>query len=559
MRFQDFRNVSERQLQTDLCIVGSGPAGVALAQEFIGASCRVLMIESGGLDDSPEAAALNAVENVGAPRQRDQTLVRTRRFGGTSNVWSGRCAPLDEIDFEQRAWIPFSGWPLRHADLAPYFHRAADYLGLGRVDYDERLNARLQAQGLRAANAQASDPALDRESLQTFCWQFSVDDADSSVPLRCGPSFAERAAANVRVLLNATVTQINTSWNGAELDSLEISTQGGKKATVRARVVVLCTGGLEIPRLLLASQRTASTGVGNAHGVVGRFMMDHPRCSLGHFELATSSSVQRGLSVHRLRDGERTRTFLRGLALSPALQRKEQLLNCAAWTHEDRAEDDPWSALKRIARRPRAQWRRDVRALLSQPRLTARQIHRRLLTNQPVIHKLARLELRCDVEQTPNPDSRITLSDKKDELGVPLARVDWKIGELEMRTLSRFAQLSIQAFERMKLPVPILNERVQSGHFSAGDFMDVAHPSGAARMTRDPRTGVVDPDCQVHGVDRLYAVGSAIFPTNGHVNPTMTIVALAIRLADRLKLHHFKSAANGARPALENVQLSNNA
>jgi choline dehydrogenase-like flavoprotein len=549
MEFQDFRNVSEREIETDLCIVGSGPAGIAVAREFIGSACRVLMIESGGFDDTPEAAALNAVENVGAPRQLDQALVRSRIFGGTSHVWNGRCAPLDEIDFEQRSWIPFSGWPLRHADLLPYFQRAGQYLGLRRVD-DARVSARLAAK---------VKDALDPESLRVFWWQFSVDDADSSAPWRCGPSFAQRDAANVRVLLNATATQINTSRNGAELDSLEISARGGKKATVRARVVVLCTGGIEIPRLLLASQRTASSGVGNEYGVVGRFMMDHPRCTVGHFELATSLPIQRGLTVHRLHAAGGSRVFLRGLALSPELQRQEHLLNCAAWTHEERAEDDPWSAVKRIARRARAASLKDVRAVVSQPWLAARQLQRRFVTNQPVIHKLTRLELRCDVEQTPDPESRITLSDTKDALGVPLARVDWRIGELEKRTLSRFAQLSIQTFARMKLPAPILSENVRSGHFSPGDFMDVAHPSGAARMSRDPRTGVVNSNCQVHGVERLYAVGSAVFPTNGHVNPTLTIVALAIRLADRLKLQHFDSAARSRGPALATSAASKRA
>jgi choline dehydrogenase-like flavoprotein len=530
MEFQDFRRTSEQLFETDLCIVGTGPAGVALAQEFIGSSLRVLLVESGDLSETPTTSALNQIESVGAPRQLDQALVRTRVFGGTSHVWSGRCATLDAIDFEERAWLPYSGWPIDRQALMPYFHRAADNLGLGRVDYDDKLDARLEAL--------ASGTAPDPELLKLFCWQFSVDDADASSAWRCARSFGAREAKNVRVLLNATATHINTDLNGTRLDTLEVSSLGGKRALIRPRVLVLCAGGLEIPRLLLASNRIVPHGVGNRHDLVGRFLMDHPRCTLGHFELETSLPIQKGLAFHRISEAGRTRVFLRGLALSAALQRKEGLLNCAAWARDHTAPDDPWTALKRLARLE-GKLSANLRAIASQPRLAARQLHRRLIEHKHVIPKIDRLELVCDVEQAPDPASRLTLSNRSDALGVPVARVDWRIGDMEKATLQRFGQVSVQAFQRMGLPAPILTDSIRSGQFAASDFIDVAHPSGAARMSSNPRTGVVDANCQVHEVDRLYAVGSAVFPTNGHANPTLTIVALAIRLADLLKSRHF--------------------
>jgi choline dehydrogenase-like flavoprotein len=183
---------------------------------------------------------------------------------------------------------------------------------------------------------------------------------------------------------------------------------------------------------------------------------------------------------------------------------------------------------------------RDLYAIGRQPQLTARQLRRRFIQRRPVVHKIDGLDLVCDVEQSPDQSSRITLSDARDALGMPLARIDWRIGELERRTVQRFAQLAVQTFERMGMPAPRLRDPVRTGQFSADDFIDVAHPSGTTRMASDPKRGVVDEHCQVHGVERLYVAGTSVFPANGHVNPTLTLVALAIRLADRIKARYFE-------------------
>ena len=104
-------------LETDLCILGSGPAGLTIAGEFANMPVKVLVIESGGLDEDPLCDALGEIESVGVPRVMDQTRVRNRIVGGTSHTWSGRCSPLDEIDFEHRDWVPYSGWPIAPIEL----------------------------------------------------------------------------------------------------------------------------------------------------------------------------------------------------------------------------------------------------------------------------------------------------------------------------------------------------------------------------------------------------------------------------------------------------------
>lgn len=529
MRIRDLRNPSDTIDESDLCIIGSGPAGMAIAQHFAGGRRRVLIVESGDREQRPEIQAQNEVESVGAPRQPDQALVRTRIFGGTSHVWTGRCAELDGLDYEERPWVPLSGWPITRSELGPFLLRAAEQLGLAPLPYDAALSARLGALPRQWA------PLSDQ--VEPCAWQFSQDRNDPTQSFRSAHSLDNHPSDNVDLLLNATVTRLNLDPDGRRVESIEVASLTGRRHTLRARVFVLCAGAIETPRLLLASRSVVPEGVGNRHDLVGRYLMDHPRCRLGHFEPKTAGPMLLRFGQQRLAGSHGVRQFLPGLRISPILQRDEGLLNCAAWVRQDHAEDDPWDALRRLRQSGRGllSRRRDLEAVIFQPRLLARQLRRRVLAAQPVVHKVARLDLMCDVEQMPDPASRLTLSERRDALGVPLARIDWRIGDCERRTLRRFGRVAAEAFARMGFRAPHLSEAVRSGRFDAGDLIDVAHPSGTARMASDPTRGVVDANCQVHGVDRLYIAGAAVFPTNGHVNPTLTIVALSLRLASWLE------------------------
>jgi choline dehydrogenase-like flavoprotein len=348
-----------------------------------------------------------------------------------------------------------------------------------------------------------------------------------------------RDPANLRVLLHATVTELVPDASGRCIESLQIRSLTGKQAEVRARVIVLCGGGIETPRLLLASRRVVPCGVGNEQGLVGRHLMDHARCSVGEFRLPEAARLRPAFSLQRIDAEGRQRYFLRGLSLSAASQQRERLLGCAGWLHETEAADDPWSALKRLGRTRQLDGAlRDLGALVRQPWLTVQQLRRKLAQRQPVLRKLASAELVCDVEQGPDPDSRIMLSDAHDALGMPRARIDWRISELQKHTVGRFAQHAAEAFSRIgqQLSLP---EHIRDGHVDAAQLRDVAHPSGTTRMADSALRGVVDASGQVHGVERLYIAGTSVFPTQGHVNPTLTLVALAIRLADQLKARHF--------------------
>lgn len=507
---------ADTQIAGDVCLVGSGPAALTIARELENLKIRVVMVEAGGFDltDDPDRGV--TVENVGARRIADLPEVRTRIFGGTSHVWSGRCAMFDAIDFQQRSWVPLSGWPLDRSELSVFVERARGYIGI-QAYLDEAI-------ANTYGGPRASDFPGAASALATFFWTFSRDEVDGFDHMRFGPAFLKRQQANVHLLMRATATHIETTEDGATVTGLELADRTGRRFKVKAPLVVLCGGGIENPRLLLASDRIVHGGLGNRHDVVGRYLMDHPKCVIAEFDPKSADTLRDSYSFFRLDSGA---VIAAGFALSAETQERERLLNCSAWLDEERAVDDPFDAMKRL-RKPGGQGRllADVMAVLRGPAILLKGMHRRL-RGRGVPHKLERLFLRAIVEQAPDPDSRLTLSDKTDALGVPLPKIDWRIGELERRSVARLAELVVSELPRLGFARPVLLENPE--------LLDAAHPAGTTRMADDPTVGVVDRNCKVHGMRGLYVAGSSVFPTASHANPTLLIVGLAVRLADHLK------------------------
>ena len=285
MKFIDLEKLEDAgPIKADLCIAGSGPAGATIAKEFAGSKVQVLIVEGGGTEETPADQALYDVENVGANRATPQDRVRNRIVGGSSHTWAGRCVSLDEIDFETRGWVPHSGWPISLQDIHPFLERSRKYLGIGPNIYDDRLWKQL---GLSPPR-----PRIDPAFLQSQFWQYSADERNPLEPTRFSRTVAGINASNVRLLMHANITQINTSEDGARVKSLEVRTLDGRRAEVQAKTVVLACGALENARLLLASNKIARDGVGNSHDLVGRFLMDHPGCTLGLFDPRRLAAIQ---------------------------------------------------------------------------------------------------------------------------------------------------------------------------------------------------------------------------------------------------------------------------
>lgn len=265
MPIVDIRQVPvSEKIDVEVCIVGSGPAGATIARELEGSGLRVALVESGGLERQADADALNDIESIGWPRVADQWLVRNRMLGGSSNTWTGRCAPFDDIDFETRDWVPYSGWPIKRSDLIPFLERSAPHLGLGAgAGFSD-------SSFWKVARRRERTPAFDENLIVPFFWQFAKDSENRFDYMRFQKRLVAMRGAGTRVFLNATVTQINLNAAGNAADSVEVRSQDGASRRISARFIVLCAGGVENTRLLLASNRVFSKGLGNQNDQIGR-------------------------------------------------------------------------------------------------------------------------------------------------------------------------------------------------------------------------------------------------------------------------------------------------
>lgn len=512
-------------IDADLCIIGAGAAGLSIAREFSGTAIRVCVIESGDREFRHATQSLYAGYNVGLPNF-PTTSSRIRMLGGSTTAWAGQCAPLNPDDFVERPWVPHSGWPFTLQTLEPYYGRAQTLLRFGAIG-DERV-----------WNAMANRPPLSLrdEALETKIFRF-CETTDFRVLHR---DEIERAP-NVATYLNANAVEVEPNASGTRITSVTIRTLEGAQHAVRATIFVLATGGIENVRLLLASRRDAG-GIGNGAELVGRFFMDHPFLYSGVVELEDSARANVLEGYERLADAD---WRLAAIQFSERWLRKEQLVNCAvhlvrrpAFKTTGEYNSKGSLALNALldALRTRSRhgfdWTRNVRRVLSGGSAIARSRAEQL---GHLFRPRTTLALRVTLEHTPNPASRVYLSSERDRLGVPLVAVDWRLGEIERRSVDRFHEVLINAFLRSGLGTMELRlDEDDTGWptvLSGGK-----HHMGGTRMHTDARQGVVDADCRVHGIANLYIAGSSVFPTGGYVNPTFTIIALAIRLADRLRL-----------------------
>jgi len=513
------------EIETDLCIVGGGAAGIALARGLIGAPLRVALLESGGLRFERRTQRLYVGENVGLPNYATAHS-RFRVFGGSTTRWPGQCRPLDPIDFEARDWVPYSGWPFDRAHLEPWYRRAGAVCHLSAGDFEP-------AAWLDGA------PALSLgDDLDPIVFQFGH-------PTDFGQTYRREleAAANVEILLNANAVEIELDTSLREARAVAVRTFAGGDFRVRARVVVLACGGIENARLLLASNRVAPAGLGNGHDLVGRFFMDHPYLTTGHLVPADPAH---GEGPHVIgtfkRVGWEQRAHL-GYVLTEAVLRRERLNGCSAYfirrLHSETAPEYFSPGGKSLAhlrevltyKVPDKQLGRHLKNLALGYREVGITLARRAAD---VVRPQRCLALRIIPEATPCPDSRVTLSDERDELGMPRVRVDWRLNPDDRRGLQRL-RAALRAAVRERNLGTLVDHPSEDETGWPASMMGGKHHIGTTRMHADPKQGVVDPDCRVHELANLYVAGSSVFPTSGYANPTLTIVALALRLADHLK------------------------
>ena len=517
-------------VNADVCIVGGGLAGITLAREFLGTPFEVCLLESGGLQQESETQSLDAGENIGYPYYPLDTA-RARCLGGSSTLWhtpagdrevGARMRPLDAIDFEERDWVPYSGWPFRRCDLEPYYYRAQALSRIGPASYDVE---------------DWTDP--DRRPRVHF-----GDDVQTIVYKVCRQDLFARAyrgevsrAENVTTCLHATALEIEANDRANHVGRLRAATLAGNELFVDAKIYILAAGGIETPRLMLLSNGKQPSGLGNQHDLVGRFFMEHLHFWSGMLVLAKNHIDCTAFydDIHTVRDV----AVVGKLALSEQVLRRERLLNQNIQLMPAR-RPDPFK-YRRLDETPKS----SLRALLrgtAPPDIGAHLRHvvagwddiataifRRVRGKLPTrpMYIFANM-----TEQIPNPESRITLGRHVDAFGQRRVRLDWKIAPQDISSAIRTQEIISSALERSGWGrfYRELVETVPPAGTHGG-----YHHMGTTRMHRDPRHGVVDPNCRVHGIDNLYIAGPSVFPTGGYANPALTMLALSLRLADHLK------------------------
>ncbi len=519
-------------ITADICIVGAGAAGITVATELDGDRQTVCLVESGGYGPDEETQALYALETVGHP-VREKFMSRARYFGGTCNLWAGRCMRLTRIDVSPREWVPHSGWPLTYEELERYYARAARMLRLPSCDTIDAMSA--PARMGPVERSLLGDPDLQPN---LSLW--------AKKPLRFGAAYSKQLqrSRNVTAYLNANVTDIRLNRAGNRVEECTAVSLEGRTVRLRARRFVLACGGLETARLLLASRSIQPHGIGNQFDAVGRYYMDHPRAVFGRLKLSAPQKLPLLLGTP-LAGG----MAQMGVQFSEAIQRRERLLNNYVslernWSDRSaQAYQSLVHSMKIVLRKGYAGRRSPFAGadLATIPELIYLLAPRELLPHflysaaRKVRHHLSKgvreLMVVNYCEQMPNPQSRVYLGDKRDRLNMPLLVLDWRIRGEETESLMRLHTLVDAHLRRHRLGW--LDNT--SEPFSERLYTDASHHIGTARMSTDPRNGVVNEQCGVHGVDNLFIAGSAVFPTSGHANPTMTILALAIRLAVHLK------------------------
>lgn len=503
MAFIDARTLpADSRIEADLIIIGGGMAGITIARQFAGSAVKVAILEGGGRDLNDAAqdlydaagATIRAPDNAERPINDYPRNSRARVLGGSGMVWGGKCRPLDAADFAKRDWIPHSGWPMSRAQLQPFYDRACDLLEIPRFD-----------------GAEARDPArpiLDigpdfLAAPVVFSRYSGGTDAEAFERFRT--QFAE--APNITVYLHANVARIGLTPAGDRVAQLDVACLDGARHTARAERYILAAGGIENARLMLASNDVQPAGVGNRHDLVGRFFQ-------GHVTYSVDENTEIEGSALYLTAGKPMSRYLNPRGAHSVIASDlpgQKRLKAGNFTVTLYPTAPPGPAAGARGEETTA-----IGALASK------------------LDGPAPLLAGCFLmaEQFPNPDSRITLSSERDALGMPRVKLDWTYSKADLDGLERTADhfgdsLGAAAKGRFCWPAE-RNELVAISNASR-------HHMGTTRMHADPRQGVVDPDGKVHGLSNLHIAGSSVFPTSGIANPTLTILALALRMSDHLK------------------------
>lgn len=538
----DARSLSpEAAIDTHVCVIGSGPAGITLAREFANQNFQVCLLESGGWEFDPEIQSLSNGTAIGDPYP-EVSSTRLRQFGGTAHTWEGqngykeygfRCLPLDEIDFEKRDWLPYSGWPFAKAHLDPFYARAHQVCQIGAYDYnveawEDRRAVRLPFKSDRVIT--------------------SMSQYGGRSPFTTQYPNQLKQTPNITTILYATAIELVTDETNQTVTRVRIAVSPQQQIWLSAKIFIVATGGMENARILLASNQQQSAGLGNQHDLVGRFFMDRP--ILRGTLLPDRHQLLEQTALYDIYRTQGVPVMAR-VQLTEDLMRREHLLNNGAQLfprplpHQREATLAVRSLMSSIRdRQPLQDGLKLLRVALRGSDYILAAGFWAAIRQLPTLRRgdwsylpsekrrFSQFEVFSQIEQAPDPNNRVKLSTQIDRLGQPQVELHWRLNDIDIQNAHRIQKIWAEEFDRAGLGELQFADNRKDWQI---EKPAMHHHIGATRMHIDPKQGVVDANCQVHNMSNLFIAGSSVFPTSGYANPTLTIVALAIRLADHIK------------------------
>lgn len=505
------------QMEATVCIVGTGPAGAFAAVDLAVAGYDVLLVEAG--NDFPQTEPHGFIGNVDVSGAIDLRFGFARQIGGSSNLWAGRIACFDPIDFEERPWVPESGWPITRRELDPYYQRAAQILGLTETDeFFGGASSDPFVANWRAATRDSLDikPFIIAEKpFRVFDYLMSKRD---------------RVGSRLKILINATVTRLIEGTETNAVAFAEIAHPDGMRSLVRSRSFVLAAGGLESTRILLNSDSVLEGGIGNAGDNVGRYFSTHPKLDMAVLNLNKRVPLTSPLFMETKAGHARQRY---GVALNAHKQRELKSLN-------HYVQLSPLFEYRGVRLFESLKESRTMgSALLNRSRRFRRALPALGLATFEALRRLAgaqrtakRFVLRAFLDQFPNRENKISRSLLRDGLGMNKIDIRWRFSPQDRASLTAFLSETDRSLRCAGI-----------GHIDLGwarsteDWPLIgihSHFMGTTRMGNSPRTAVVDRDCRVFGYRNLFISGPSTFPTFGFANPFLTISALSLRLAEQI-------------------------
>ena len=472
-------------VQYDVCVCGTGPAGITIARKLAANGKKVLLLEAGGFEYSDKSQDHYRGKNVGRTYWLETS--RLRYLGGTSNHWGGLCALQDPITFEPHEINGLPGWPISREEMLKGLDEAKEILDIAGQDLIDK-----------------KQPGFDSPWFNRYGFALSP-------PTRFFKKYGAeiRQSQQIDAFYNANLIDIRLNDNLTRVKNLRVQNYNGKISDVSAAQYVLALGGIENVRLLLNSNRQVPAGLGNHSDMVGRCFMESLNVPIGRF-LPTNPDFWKSGSIP--------------LVVTEALMRQRNIGN----------GDIDYAP--------------NVSAAVVMHKYGGRLELLREFINQtgcysPALMQLARqlVDFDCPgdgvigsiIEQEPNPDSRVSLTEDLDSFGLRRVQLNWQFCDADLKTIRVISTESAKEMARLNLA------RVQLAPFILDTRLEIpasgfGHHMGTTRMSDDPRYGVVDKNCRIHGLENLYIGGSSVFSRCGGHNPTLSIVLLSIRLGEFL-------------------------